>query len=461
MKRLTYIILIISLIACQTSKTVDYAIVSGSLENTNFKSVELKNLDYSFSKDIILDKDNSFNDTLKIQKNGYYRLKLGKAYYTIYLEPSFNLNLTYDSSKGDESLKFTGIGAAENNYLITKKTFNKSLKKYSDYRYLGSLNETDFLAKMDSVKKVKFDYLNINKGLSASFKKLEQKSITYSNANQLNNYQSYRRYITKDKKFNVSDGFYNYKKELSKENDNLLSLPAYASYFKSYISELTSEALKKDSLQDYSQVYLNLIADNIKNHTLKNNLLYSDAQYAITYVDDFEAYYNIFIKASTNKDNNAKITATYKVLKKVSKGNPSPQFVDYENYKGGTTSLKDLKGKFVYVDVWATWCGPCKREIPFLKKIEKAYHGKNIAFVSVSVDTKKDHSTWQKMIKDKKLGGIQLFSDNNWKSKFVTDYMIKGIPRFILIDPKGNIVSANAPRPSSPKLKTLLKEYDL
>ncbi len=111
--------------------------------------------------------------------------------------------------------------------------------------------------------------------------------------------------------------------------------------------------------------------------------------------------------------------------------------------------------------MWATWCGPCKREIPFLKKIEKAYHGKNIAFVSVSVDTKKDHGAWQKMIKDKKLGGIQLFSDNNWKSKFVTDYMIKGIPRFILIDPKGNIVSANAPRPSSPKLKTLLKEYDL
>ena len=67
-------------------------------------------------------------------------------------------------------------------------------------------------------------------------------------------------------------------------------------------------------------------------------------------------------------------------------GAASPTFTNYENYAGGTTSLEDLKGKYVYVDVWATWCGPCKREIPSLKKVEKEFHGKNIEFVSISVD---------------------------------------------------------------------------
>ena len=65
------------------------------------------------------------------------------------------------------------------------------------------------------------------------------------------------------------------------------------------------------------------------------------------------------------------------------------------------------------------------------------------------------------MIVDKELGGIQLLADKNWKSTFVTDYMIKGIPRFILIDPQGKIVNSNAPRPSDKKLITILNELNL
>jgi len=150
------------------------------------------------------------------------------------------------------------------------------------------------------------------------------------------------------------------------------------------------------------------------------------------------------------------------------KGSPSPIFENYENFKGGTTSLSDLKGKYVYVDIWATWCGPCKREIPSLKKVEAQYHGKNIAFVSISVDDarrsgtlEKAHESWKKMIAEKELGGIQLFSDKAWQSDFVRGYKIDGIPRFILIDPDGNIVTADAPRPSNPKLIELFDELKI
>ncbi|GAA3655753.1 TlpA family protein disulfide reductase [Flavivirga jejuensis] len=142
-------------------------------------------------------------------------------------------------------------------------------------------------------------------------------------------------------------------------------------------------------------------------------------------------------------------------------GKPSPEFVDYENHKGGTTSLADLKGKYVYVDVWATWCGPCKKEIPDLKKVEKLYHGKNIEFVSISIDNEGQHDAWRKMVTDKELGGIQLLADKNWQSDFVTGYGIKGIPRFILIDPVGNVVNADAPRPSSPELIELFTSLEI
>ncbi|WP_418603522.1 TlpA family protein disulfide reductase [Hwangdonia sp.] len=145
----------------------------------------------------------------------------------------------------------------------------------------------------------------------------------------------------------------------------------------------------------------------------------------------------------------------------LAKGKLSPKFTHYENYAGGTTSLDDLKGKYVYIDVWATWCGPCKAEIPFLKKVEKAYHNKNIEFVSISVDVAQNRDKWKQMIADKELGGIQLLADNNFKSQFVDDYAIRGIPRFILIDPQGHIVSANAPRPSSDKLIDLFNSLKI
>jgi len=137
------------------------------------------------------------------------------------------------------------------------------------------------------------------------------------------------------------------------------------------------------------------------------------------------------------------------------KGKPSPSF-NYENFKGGTTKLEDFKGKYVYIDVWATWCGPCRQEIPYLQKVEEKYHGKDIVFTSISIDTAKDHEKWKKMVGDKTLGGVQLFADKDWKSDFTQAYGINSIPRFILIDPKGNVVDADAKRPSDPALQEQL-----
>jgi thiol-disulfide isomerase/thioredoxin len=150
------------------------------------------------------------------------------------------------------------------------------------------------------------------------------------------------------------------------------------------------------------------------------------------------------------------------------KGSPSPVFEDYENHNGSKTSLADLKGKYVYVDVWATWCGPCKVEIPSLKHLESTYKGKNIQFVSLSIDDETSHGTkenarskWQSMVTEKELTGIQILAPNGWQSDFVRNYKINGIPRFILIDPNGNIVSADAPRPSDPKLVELFNELSI
>ncbi|SHF90632.1 Thiol-disulfide isomerase or thioredoxin [Flavobacterium fluvii] len=164
---------------------------------------------------------------------------------------------------------------------------------------------------------------------------------------------------------------------------------------------------------------------------------------------------NFVAMEKANMESNLKgLNDYYQKTKNLNKLNNtvSPSF-DYENHKGGKTKLEDFRGKYVYIDVWATWCGPCRAEIPFLKKTEEMYHDKNIVFVSISVDVDKDHDKWKNFVAEKQLGGVQLFADKNWYSDFITSYGINSIPRFILIHPNGTVVKANASRPSSTQLK--------
>lgn len=165
--------------------------------------------------------------------------------------------------------------------------------------------------------------------------------------------------------------------------------------------------------------------------------------------------------AQFNEDIHAQHDQQLEINAALSPGMPSPQFTDYLNYNGGKNSLSDYKGKYVYIDVWATWCVPCIYEMPFMTAIEKEYEGKNIHFIGLSIDRQKDEDRWRKMIVDKELTGIQLLADNEIESQFIQDYYIQGIPRFILLDPEGNIVSYDAPRPSEPQLKDLFTSLNI
>ena len=228
----------------------------------------------------------------------------------------------------------------------------------------------------------------------------------------------------------------------------------------------------------------NFIISNIlmQQEYLTNDLLNANESEFLETFENLEAAYNALkeqytsIDATYFEEHDKRIESMKKAYfnyfkgkiemrKLFAKGTLSPTFSNYENYNGSENSLSDFIGKFVYIDVWATWCGPCKAEIPSLKKLESKYKTKNIAFISVSVDDarrsgtmEKARESWKKMVKDKQLTGTQLFTGNGWKTSFIQDYKINSIPRFILIDPKGNIIDADAPRPSSKKLIELLNQ---
>ena len=156
-----------------------------------------------------------------------------------------------------------------------------------------------------------------------------------------------------------------------------------------------------------------------------------------------------------NVDYRAKIDKVWNNYVTFGYNKPAPDF-SFSNAKGKQVSLKSLRGKYVYIDVWATWCGPCKNEIPYLTKIEDDYKNRKIHFVSLSTDKPDDKNKWRQFVAAKKLKGIQLITDNAFDTEFIRKFNITSIPRFILIDPNGKIISADAKRPSDPNLRAQL-----
>jgi thiol-disulfide isomerase/thioredoxin len=143
----------------------------------------------------------------------------------------------------------------------------------------------------------------------------------------------------------------------------------------------------------------------------------------------------------------------------LTEGAPAPNFT-YNDVDGNPVSLSDFKGKVVYIDVWATWCGPCRRELPHLAALKERFKdNENIAIIAISTDA--DAQRWRDFVAAENLGGIQLHGRTNDESDIARLYHVSTLPRFFLIDKEGNVVSNNAPRPSSediiPMLERLLR----
>jgi thiol-disulfide isomerase/thioredoxin len=206
-----------------------------------------------------------------------------------------------------------------------------------------------------------------------------------------------------------------------------------------------------------NELMFDVVKKEITSSYIKQTLL---QQYMLAMIKpdkDVEKYYADYKTIVTDPFYLDKTKQIYNNLKQFVAGQPSPDFA-YMDVNGKTVTLSSLKGNYVYIDVWAQWCVPCKNEIPSLKEVEKKYGKLNIRFVSLSIDKMSEIDKWKDYVTENHLEGIQVIADNNWNSDFTRKYNINSIPRFILIDPEGNIVSADADRPSNPKLQTLFDQ---
>lgn len=124
---------------------------------------------------------------------------------------------------------------------------------------------------------------------------------------------------------------------------------------------------------------------------------------------------------------------------------PDITFLDTE---GKEVKMENFKGKYIYIDVWASWCYPCRKEYPALKALRDRLKDKSIVFVGVSCDTQ--DMRWKGSLRDEKMDGVQWILKKGDRS-FMSAFRVAMVPRYILVDKKGKIIDPNIGRPSNPK----------
>jgi len=396
----------------------------------------------------VLQEDKKFGFAFEVQKEGFYVIGAGNPRakndkYTFYFKPGDALSIEVN----DSIFTLTGKNTEENIVLANWQQYMQPLAFKSIYFWKTMSTYVDFFPLLQ-------DYL-------------KKPYVAKSTKNPVFN-RLYAQYQNIDF-LNIASLFLNTPRSMHPETKD------YPDY---YLNINLPELTKDDFLLKYPDgvdlmarliKVKNMIANKnpldvtiedklsgITNDLLKGELLIQEAAYFKSYLGFTElmSKYGKYITLPDQKERASEI-ATHLAVNETKPGQPAIDFSGTDS-NGKTVSLSDFKGKMVMVDIWATWCGPCIKEMPFIEKLMEDYHGKDIVFMGVSVDVPKDKPKWEKFLKDKNLQGVQLFSGNGWESDIAKFYQVNSIPRFLLFDKQGNIISTDAPRPSSPEIRQLI-----
>ena len=466
-------IITITLIGCNdipTNESVVIKIHAPSQVHSKVEVVTINMLNYEeiLLKSTTLDSIGNSSIEISITKPILGKIKIGELSYKIYLEPNFELQVSLISNLETNSIKYSGKGSQPNNYLIGSSSVLTSF--HSENPNWWGKDFDQFSNIIDSLqsnlKDFHLGYLDTTL-LSVDIQKMfdARNDLSLINLKQqykLINNEAYKIENTPNSARNISDN-------IPLESEYLdLSMAEYAMALDLVLRIEIQEPMYKgilpeqlDSLNEYFPIISHKLIkqtkfpSGIKEFLIAKNITHWLASEGLS--SGLDSIYSEFKKDFKNSIYSNQLESKYQEWISISAGHQAPEITGLTIEKD-TISLSELKGKIVYIDVWATWCAPCRAEFPFYKNLQKEFEGNsNIEFFFVSID--KDAEKWSKfLIQETMPRGIQVNEIESKHPSVQVAYKIWGVPRYILIDREGKIVNPKAPKPSSGKVAGLIKD---
>lgn len=453
---------VLSLASCQPepSATGRDIQITGTVGNASAKKAIIISV---FGQQDVAITDDQFQKTIKSEQPTMLSVMVGNTNINLFVQPGDSIHLDYGTAL-DQMPDLQGGAVAENQFL-TSLTDSLQMKVGSPWSIYRQPEEAA-LAKVTEINKygnlLLTDYLAENPKTAKPFRKLAGQYIQYFTGQFLAEYPTYYQYANpEEENYQPGEELKSAIAELQKEQPEMLHLPLYIDVLSAKKTAKANQLMEEDSslqsLEGYLTATQMALESEFSNPEVIEMMTYHHIREYIQFdgTNGVEDTYETFLAEAENDALKSEIKTQYEAWAHLAKGQPAPDFT-YPDIESQLHALSDFKGKVVYIDVWATWCGPCLAEQPYLAEIEAAYEGnENIVFMGVSIDA--DKSAWENMVSQKEMSGVQLFADGAWESKITRNYLISGIPRFILIDADGKIVDPTAYRPSNEKLKVQLE----
>mgnify|MGYP005755251277 CR=1 FL=1 len=367
----------------------------------------------------------------------------------VYLEPGFELNLTFNGDRFLKSLKFEGKGASENNYLVQ---YTRRFDEVEEYQVMPDnikLPEKEFTAFLEYRKKDQLKNLEkytAKNPLSERFRKFALAEINFGYANDKITYQSLReRTLMTARLQKPSAEFYDFLSQLDMHStENLLSY-TFVSFLRNYTTYYTNETGLQETDKAYFKTAYTIAGQKLQGqvksvaqaHILKQSIQVGHLKYTNEMLQDFRA-------SNKSPELEAYFAKLYSQHKEFAIGSPAPDF-QLKDMNGAGVSLSDFKGKVVYLNFWSTSCGLCMVEMPNMQQLTSQLKDKDVVFLNVGMD--EDEANWKKTVTGRKLQGVHVYT-KGMDAELVKRYNLKDIPAYFLIDEEGNFISVKPRRPA-------------